>query len=228
MGAPTLGGVTAELLPLFPLNTVLYPGVPLPLHVFEQRYRTLFDELTAVEGPRRFGVVAIKQGLEVGEEEQPVLHAVGCVAELRSATRYPDGRYDVVALGGPRFRLLDVDDARPFLRAHVEYLPEPPADHLRPLAVLAVAVFTDYWLCLAEALGRDVDEVPATPADDPTWVSYVLAARLRVDLPEKQDLLVVPDTEARLRRVMSLLRRESVLIRSTPDVVPTEGPFSLN
>ena len=221
--------MTAELLPLFPLNTVLFPGVALPLHVFEHRYRTLFDELTAGEGPRRFGVVAIKQGLEVGEDEAPVLHEVGCVAEVRRATRYADGRYDVVAVGGPRFRLVEVDDTRPFLRAVVDYLPEPTGDDAPALAMAAVAVFTDYWLAVAAVRGDDEPgDPPAIPADDPALVSYVLSAAMRLDLPEKQALLATPDTPARLRKSMSLLRRETALIDASPDEVPSEGPFSLN
>src|SRR4051812_15154271 len=111
--------MSGDLIPLFPLNTVLYPGVPLPLHVFEERYRILFGELLDGGEPRRFGVVAIRRGLEVGEDEEPELHEVGCVAEVRRVERYDDGRYDVVAVGGPRFRLLGTDDTRPFLRGTV-------------------------------------------------------------------------------------------------------------
>ena len=217
-----------DLLPLFPLNTVLFPGVTLPLHVFEHRYRTLFDELHETEGPKRFGVVAIRQGLEVGDDETPVLHEVGCVAEVRRATRHPDGRYDAVTLGGPRFRLLDIDDARPFLRGVVTYLPEPTDDDAGPLAGAAVAAFADYWLAVANARGDDEVEPPRIPTDDPVLLSYVLAAAMRLDLPEKQELLVVPDAATRLRRVLSLLRRETALIDAAPATVPTEGPFSLN
>ncbi|HVF06772.1 MAG TPA: LON peptidase substrate-binding domain-containing protein [Frankiaceae bacterium] len=221
--------MTAELLPLFPLNTVLFPGVALPLHVFEQRYRILFDELTAQDGPKRFGVVAIRQGLEVGETEMPLLHEVGCVAELRHATRYDDGRYDVVATGGPRFRLVDVDDARPFLRAHVEYLPDQTGDAAGALAVATVATFADYWRAVAGVRGDDDPGAPPDiPVDDPALVSYVVAAAMRLDLPEKQALLAIGDTPARLRRVLSLLRRETALIGASPAEVPTEGPFSLN
>ena len=221
--------VTADLLPLFPLNTVLFPGVALPLHVFEPRYRTLFDELTGQEGPKRFGVVAIRQGLEVGEHERPVLHDVGCVAELRHATRYDDGRYDVVATGGPRFHLLDVDDGRPFLRANVEYLPEESGENAAALAAATVALFGDYWLAVAAVRGDDDPGAPpAIPIDDPALVSYVVSAAMRLDLPEKQTLLAIPDTPGRLRRLLSLLRRETALLGATPAEVPTEGPFSLN
>lgn len=211
-----------DVIPLFPLNTVLFPGVPLPLHVFEYRYRTLFDEQ-----PRRVGIIAIRQGLEVGEEEQPVLHEVGCVGEVRNATRFADGRYDVVTVGGPRFRLLDLDDSQPYLRASVEYLPEETGETADALALQVVAGFTDYWLAVAEARGESTDP-PIVPVEDPVLVSYVVAAAMRLDLPEKQALLAIPDAPARLRRVEYLLRRETALVSATPDDVPTEGPFSLN
>lgn len=219
--------MTAELLPLFPLNTVLFPGVPLPLHIFEYRYRQLFDELTALDGPKRFGVVAIRVGLEVGEDEQPLLHDVGCVAEVRRATRYDDGRYDVVASGGPRFRLLGVDDSRPYLQASVDYLPERTDDAAERWAGMAVAAFADY--CAAVSAVRDEEVTPPDlPLDDPALVSYVLAAATRLDLPEKQELLAIDDTTLRLRRELSLLRREVALLNAAPGEVPTEGPFSLN
>lgn len=219
--------MTAETLPLFPLNTVLYPGVPLPLHIFEYRYRQLFDELTALEGPQRFGVVAIRVGLEVGEDEQPLLHEVGCVAEVRRATRYDDGRYDVVAFGAARFRLLAVDDSRPYLQASVEYLPERTDDAAEHWAGMAVAAFDGYCAAVS-ALREEEVTPPDLPLDDPALVSYVLAAATRLDLPEKQELLAIDETTLRLRRALSLLRREIALLNAAPDEVPTEGPFSLN
>jgi Lon protease-like protein len=219
--------VTADVLPLFPLNTVLYPGVPLPLHVFEYRYRTLFDELAESAGPRRVGVVAIRRGLEVGEDERPVLHEVGCVAEIRRAERYADGRYDVVTMGGPRFRLLEVDDARPYLRGTVAYLTEETGEDAEHWAALTLEAFAAY--CGAVGAARDEEiAVPDLPADDPALVSYVVAAAVRLDLPEKQELLAIDGTTARLRRELSLLRRETALVHAAPAEVPTEGPFSLN
>jgi Lon protease-like protein len=215
-----------DVLPLFPLNTVLFPGVPLPLHVFEERYRILLAELLDGTVPRRFGVVAIRRGLEV-DDPDPVLHDVGCVAEIRRADRYDDGRYDVVTYGGPRFRLLGTDDARPYLRGTVDYLAEDAGDGAQARAHVVLAAFGDYCRAVAEARGSEVVE-PDLPADDPVLVSYVVAAAMRLDLPEKQALLAVPDASTRLRRELSLLRREVALMAAAPDQVPTEGPFSLN
>jgi Lon protease-like protein len=214
-------------LPLFPLNTVLFPGVGLPLHVFEHRYRLLVGGLLEGPPPHRFGVVAIRQGLEVGEAERPVLHEVGCVAEIRHVAPHADGRYDLMTLGGPRFRLREVDDALPYLRASVEYLPEDAGDDAAGRAAVVAREFASYCRAVARARGEEVSE-PALPADDPVLASYVVAAALRLDLPEKQGLLALPDATARLRVEASLLRRETALLGARPAEVPTEGPFSLN
>ncbi|WP_138759673.1 LON peptidase substrate-binding domain-containing protein [Modestobacter altitudinis] len=130
-----------EVIPLFPLETPLFPGVVLPLHVFEPRYRRLVADLTAIPdgAQRRFGVVAIRQGWEV-EHVAPAeaLYDVGCTAALRMVAPQRDGGYRVAAVGADRFRLLDVllptrgaeDDEvgePPYLRGLVEWLAEEEA-----------------------------------------------------------------------------------------------------
>ncbi|HVE97985.1 MAG TPA: LON peptidase substrate-binding domain-containing protein [Mycobacteriales bacterium] len=217
----------AEPLPLFPLNTVLFPGIPLPLHVFEERYRLLVRELVEGPAPRRFGVVAIRQGLEVGDDQ--ILYDVGCVAELRRVEPYADGRYDIITTGGPRFRLLGVDDTRPYLRGAVEYLPDVSGQDADARAFSVVAEFTGYWNAVAEARAEEV--APPSLPDDPHLLSYLVAAALVIDLPEKQALLALPDSAERLRRELAVIRRETALIRrllDEPPTVETVGPFSLN
>ena len=124
-----------EVIPLFPLETPLFPGVVLPLQIFEPRYRRLVADLTALpEGaPRRFGVAAIRQGWEV-ERIAPAeaLYDVGCTATVRVVAPQSDGGYQLVAVGADRFRLLDVlvpsgDDEPPYLQALVEWLGEEEA-----------------------------------------------------------------------------------------------------
>jgi ATP-dependent Lon protease len=122
-----------EVIPLFPLGTPLFPGVVLPLHVFEPRYRRLVADLTSLptgSDARRFGVVAIRQGWEV-ERVAPAaaLYDVGCTAVLRAVAPQPDGGYQVVTVGADRFRLLEVlvADDPPYLRARVEWLDEEEA-----------------------------------------------------------------------------------------------------
>jgi uncharacterized protein len=130
-------GSSTEVIPLFPLETPLFPGVVLPLNIFEPRYRRLMAELTALppeSDRRRFGVVSIRQGWEV-EQIAPAeaLYDVGCTAVVRAVAAQADGGYQVVAVGSDRFRLLDVlvpadhDGDPPYLRAEVEWLHEEEA-----------------------------------------------------------------------------------------------------
>jgi uncharacterized protein len=119
-----------ELIPMFPLGTPLFPGVVLPLQIFEPRYRRLMRDLLALPeaGDRRFfGVVAIRQGWEV-EEISPAeaLYDIGCTARVQAVRPQPDGGFRVVAVGGERFRLLDVvvGEDPPYLQAEVEWLDE--------------------------------------------------------------------------------------------------------
>ncbi|MGX5657130.1 LON peptidase substrate-binding domain-containing protein [Geodermatophilus nigrescens] len=121
-----------DLVPLFPLGTPLFPGIVLPLHVFEPRYRALVRDLLALPegGERRFGVVAIRQGWEV-EQVAPAeaLYDVGCTALLQAVRPQPDGGFRIVAVGGERFRLLDVvvGEDPPYLQAEVEWLADEEA-----------------------------------------------------------------------------------------------------
>ncbi len=122
-----------ELIPLFPLGTPLFPGVVLPLQIFEPRYRRLMQDLMALpeSGDRRFfGVVAIRQGWEV-EQIAPAeaLYDIGCTARLQAVRPQPDGGFRIVTVGGDRFRLLDVvvGDDPPYLQAEVEWLDEEEA-----------------------------------------------------------------------------------------------------
>jgi Lon protease-like protein len=220
------GADAGELLPLFPLSSVLFPGAPLPLHIFEQRYRELMAELLAVpEGElRRFGVVAIRSGREAGPT-LPDLHAVGCAAVIRSVSGYSDGRYDVVSVGTRRFRLLSVDAAsKPFLVGRVKWLPEPDGDAERARSLVApVSTAMLGYVDRLVATGEAEVDLPDLPTE-PLALSYLVAAALLLPLTERQVLLEAPDAVARLRRLLSLLRRETVLLEqlaavSAPDLV---------
>ncbi len=221
-----------DRLPLFPLGVVLLPGLLLPLHVFEERYRVLVRELLELpEQQRRFGVVAIRQGREVDADGVTALHEVGCVAQLRQVQRHDDGRFDLLTVGATRFRLAGLETSGPYLSGRVEWLPDelgPGAE--APLLDRAVrAAFRDYLTALAEAGGNHV-EAPELP-DDGLVLGYVVAATVVVDLEVRQALLAEPDGTARLRAELRLLRREATLLRAltaTPSPDLTRGPYSLN
>jgi uncharacterized protein len=204
--------VPSTLLPLFPLGTVLYPGALLPLHIFEERYRRLVRDLLALpEGPRRFGVVTIKAGREVGADGVTALHEIGCTAELRRVEACDDGRFDIIASGARRFRLLHVDASEP-LEGEVELLDEDRTDRAAGLSATVGRLFTVYREALLTAQGLSIDEPPDLPTDDPVGLSYVIAAAMVLDLSDKQSLLAAPTADDRLSLEIALLRRESSIV----------------
>src|ERR1700750_422860 len=111
-----------EMLPLFPLGAVLYPGMLLPLHIFEERYRQLVGDLLDGPEPRRFGVIAIRKGRETGIYGVRSLYEIGCTATVRRVERHEDGRFDIVTVGTQRFRLVGLDQTRPYLQGQAEDL----------------------------------------------------------------------------------------------------------
>src|ERR1700686_2204563 len=129
----------SETLSLFPLGTVLYPGLLLPLHIFEERYRRLVRDLLEETSPRRFGVIAIRRGRETGVDGIAALYEIGCIASVRPGREDEGGRFDLVAVGTQRFRLAELDDSRPYLQGEVDLLPdEVGEEQAAALAVQAV------------------------------------------------------------------------------------------
>jgi Lon protease-like protein len=220
-----------EMLPLFPLGAVLYPGMLLPLHIFEERYRQLIRDLLDGAEARRFGVIAIRKGRETGIDGVHSLYKVGCTAVLRRVDRHDDGRFDIVAVGTQRFRLLRLEQTRPYLRGEVEMLTEEPADPAAagPAVRVIQAAFREYLDALTEWGGATVrlEELP----DEPELLSFIVAAAVVIDLPERQAMLAEPDTLRRLAMQRALLSRETAMLRTTtsrpaPDLRNT--PYSPN
>jgi uncharacterized protein len=246
------------MLPLFPLGTVLYPGLLLPLHIFEERYRQLVRDLLANGEAPRFGVVAIREGRETGVSGVSALYPVGCTAVLRQVQKYPDGRYDIVTVGVQRFRLLTLDDSQPYLRGEVELLPEEAGDPAEAeMAARAVRpAFTGYLRALASLAQHDPEQpgpAPQAAADErvagnggeeepdeaqapdlpaaPVALSYVIAALMVVDLPDKQALLAEPDAVGRLAAERAMLAKETGMLRSLTSAPAPElrySPYSNN
>jgi Lon protease-like protein len=221
----------SETMPLFPLGTVLYPGLLLPLHIFEDRYRQLVRELLDGPEPRRFGVIAIRKGRETGVDGISALYEIGCTATLREVVQHDDGRFDVVTVGGQRFRLLGLDHSRPYLRGEIELLAEEAGDEAAAaLAVQAVQrAFRDYLDALATHGAARV-EVPDLP-DEPVLLSYLVAASMIVDLNDRQVLLAERDAGRRLVAERALLARETNMLRrftSTPATDLRSSPYNPN
>jgi len=181
------------LLPLFPLEVVLFPGTPLPLHIFEPRYKEMIRECLANEAP--FGVVrAMEQGIA----------EVGCTAEIVTVTKeYPDGRLDLVAEGRKRFEVLEVNEERSFLRAEVLLVPDEVGPAVEEARERAVQLHLEI-LSLAGAV-QDLS------AADQNQLSFYLAASLPLDLDFKQKLLVMRSESERIQTVTAYL--EGILPR---------------
>ena len=176
------------LLPLFPLDLVLLPGVPLPLHVFEPRYKEMITECLDEKKP--FGVVrASSNGVA----------DIGCTAEILEVTkRYDDGRMDILTRGVERFEVLQVHETRPFLEAEFSVVADEPGTPSSELVQQAVRLHTE----IAKLAGGDA----GSPAEDDEHLSFLLAGSLPLDLDFKQNLLKTLSEPKRLESVISYLQ----------------------
>ena len=221
----------SETLPLFPLGTVLFPGLLLPLHIFEDRYRQLVRDLTDQPEPRQFGVIAIRHGRETGVDGIQALHEIGCTATLRQVKPLEDGRYDVVTVGNQRFRLAGLDDSKPYLQGQVDLLAEETGDEAA--AAQGVRVVRDGFRAYLSALAeRGVTQISAPELpEDPVTLSYLVAASMIIDLGDRQALLAEPDAVHRLAAERTLLSRELTMLRTltaTPAPDLRNSPYSSN
>jgi Lon protease-like protein len=221
--APTPHPGMTEDLALFPLGTVLVPGMRLSLHAFEPRYRQLVADLLSTEDPAApvFGVVALRQGWEVGELSD--VFTIGTTARVTDVVPHDDGRWDVTAVGERRFAIESLDKATsPYLRARVRYLPEDEGD-VAHAAVEAVRAALSMHLAALAAL--DTGPGGTVAATDAQELSYAVAQHSSLPLPDRQRLLECIDTADRLSAARVILRRERHLISRLRAVPATAAMF---
>lgn len=206
---------------MFPLNTVLFPGASVPLHIFEDRYRALVRDLLAIEDPaeRVFGSVAIRDGYEVGEHGAQSLFRVGVRLQLTQHEAHPDGTFDIVAVARDRIRLqrLTPTDGCPI--GEVEDVPETGGDVADETVMTARGMFTAYRHQVGQFA---VDPHPGTLPRDPSYLAWALAAAVPLPLPERQELLETDDAGDRLQRLISLLQRELRALNVLPSLPATD------
>lgn len=211
-------------LPIFPLNAVVFPGVTVPLHVFEDRYRALVHHLLAIpEKPDRlFGIVAIREGYEVGSHGVQSVHRVGCVVQMTSVEPYPDGRFDIEVVGRRRLRMDGLDTSGPYLVGDVETVEEPPDTSATTLeeAERTRETFAEYRRRLSDLRGDEVLD-GALPRD-PMYLSYSLAATCLLTLQERQALLESPTAVERLIMLRHTLHEEMRAMQAIPSLPATE------
>lgn len=197
-------------LPLFPLNTVLFPGMPLPLHIFEDRYLQLVAECLEKQEP--FGVTLIKKGAEVGETAVP--HSIGTSAIITETVEREDGRMEINTIGYQRFRILSLSYDLPFLSGLVQTLPpidedsdeaHAEAEQLRPHLEQYIQLLSD----LTEAEVK-LDQVP----NKPILLAYLTAILLQVPQSDKQDLLAASTIPEMLAHESKFLLREQRLLHA--------------
>lgn len=193
-------------LPLFPLHAVLFPGRPLSLHIFEERYRRLLADV--VEANRRFGVVAIRQGVEVADD--PEVFDVGTAAEIEGIEYHDDGRADLTTRGAERFRVESLLHDRPYLRARVRPCVDAGAGNGevdQPAAILRRLLGP--YLADLGAPQELLERLPSRPSE----LTWLAAAALQVDVVEQQRLLELDAVGDRIALATRLLRRESGIMR---------------
>ena len=213
----------AREMPLFPLNTVLFPSLPLPLHIFEERYKLMIG--TCVVTDNLFGVCLIKEGVEVGGPAEPF--EIGTVARIAEVERMPDGRMNLMTFGTQRFRLEEVIQREPYLVGRV------------------VVLETEEVLADEELVGdvadrllrylREVRRAARLPdrgelVKDVDRLSYLAAATLGLPARERQSFLEIDAAADRLKQARDLLRREIENARLFGRAIdgPNIGPFSRN
>jgi len=210
-------------LPLFPLNTVLFPSLPLPLHIFEERYKLMIGSCVVTDS--LFGVCLIREGVEVGGPAEPF--EIGTVTRITEVDRQPDGRMNLMTFGTVRYRLLEVVQREPFLIGRVQLL--EPSSEVPPDALVSD---------VADRLLRYLREVRNTTrlpdrgelVVEPDRLAYLAVATLGMTARERQTFLEIDSRLERLTQARDRLRREIENARLFGRTIdgPTIGPFSRN
>jgi Lon protease-like protein len=196
--------VRYDELPLFPLHVVLYPDMPLPLHIFEPRYRDMAARCREENIP--FGVVLIQKGADGDEDAIPC--GMGTTARMTRCECLPDGRLDIEVVGETRFRIREIQKRHSYLTAHVEPFWEQMTDPLLLQASYdkAGGLFKKYLKSLFALQGRSLSTLQLP--QDPEFLSYAIASVLQIPLGEKQRLLEMTATEKRMEREIEILSEE--------------------
>lgn len=215
----------SQRLPLFPLSTPLFPGMALPLHIFESRYRQLLRDQASSDPI--FGVVLTKSGREVGDQAE--IFDIGTSASLLGLRQHDDGRADIAVRGGRRFRVIDTDRSGPYLVATVEWIVDPDDNVFdEQLVTLADQTRTAMLRLVASAASAGNMPVPELSLpENPVDLGYLLSRTLWLNTWERQELLESSTSRERLERLRAIIRREHLLLtRAGAAGTPIEHPGS--
>jgi Lon protease-like protein len=212
-------------LPLFPLNTVLFPGMPLPLHIFEDRYKQMINNCLEEKEP--FGVVLIRNGKEaLGPLAQP--HSIGCTARIVEVQKLSDGRMNITSVGERRFRIISLNYDSPYLIGNVEYYPldEGDSEQLLKVAGSLVPKVKQYMHILNEVEEIDLD--PEHLPGDPLILAHLSAVLLQIPTEKKQELLTSASALDLLNSANQIYRREIAFMRAMVDRFNDQSQKSIN
>lgn len=215
-------------LPIFPLNTVLFPGMPINLHIFEERYKLMIN--ACIEKRQPFGVVLIaNHKSDTNPGAKP--HRVGCTAQITQVQPLGDGQMRITAVGQERFEIISISQQQPYLVSMAEYFPLLESDPaiLRQKASRLRHHVVQYLEQLRK-LGQIHFSGVQLP-ESPMALSYLSAVILQTPLDQKQDLLTIGHAEAFIDSLYTTYRREAVLLRAlatTPDGIDYDDTYSLS
>ncbi len=215
-------------LPLFPLNTVLFPGMQLKLHIFEPRYKSLINQL--IDDNEPFGVVLIRRGVEIGDPNTMPFD-VGCTAAIGEVQRLPLGRMNIVTTGHRRFRIKAIDRSRPYLVGDVDYF-LPQADRPSVIKVYSNALrplLLRYLDILSSSSDSRFD--PEQLPRQPRAIAQIGSILLQTDNLQKQKLLAIDSLSGLLTTLVDIYRLETMLLQvrlSPPGEDFNIGNFSRN
>ena len=213
----------ARLLPLFMLRTVLFPHMPMSLHVFEDRYQQMMSD--CLEAGTSFGVVAIREGKEVAGEARP--QKVGTLARIAHVERLDDGRMNLLVTGATRFRINRQVEGKPYARAEIEYLAEGDEEVVQSQRQVLLRAFDRYLESLSRVARSEADR-PELPEEDEI-LAYLVAATLETSLETRQQLLEAASPAERMEMELRVLRREEDLLkRQVMPATVVPGSFSAN
>lgn len=218
-----------QRLPLFPLNSVLFPGMPITLRIFEERYKLMINE--CIDQRQPFGVVLIKSGSEVkGLGSDAVPYPIGCTAQITQMQPLIAGQMNIVAVGRERFLIRSLEFDQPYLVGQVEMLPLPNTTPIEVTQVVRrLRPWVERYLTLlgrAENIEFDFSQLP----QDALMLTYLSASLIKVELEQKQAFLEAENALALVREVRNYYRKEVTLLSALmeQETLTDQGPFSIN
>lgn len=192
-----------EELPLFPLETVLFPYAALQLHIFEGRYREMIQ--ACIDNERPFGIVLIRSGPAVGGNAEPYM--VGTAVRIVQVHNFKDGRLDIQVQGERRFRIRRIDDSKPYLVGHVEPVIELELEQTEDAETVIAEARESFQMFVENLFARQDLKVQIRFPTDPVALSFTIANLLTMENLEKQRLLELTNTIERLQGLTPILQR---------------------